>query len=786
MYALTILKDIGASNDQLYTYRIPEELEGVVRVGIRVVVPFGRGNRRLTGLVVGLEDHSDIECKEILEVLDETPVVSDLSLKLARFLSERYLASFQSSCRQVLPPGDFSELKLLYELTEQGLRTYPEEVLTFFEENRTREEILEGLKDWDSGRIHEEVEKGNLLEHYDIRRQSSMKFEEYYRLNPDYEGKLSKRAFRQQKVLDVLEEEGEMEKKSLLMKSGASTQQLNELLKKGAVLYRKKRVLRQVLSQVGNYQKVKLNEDQEKVFETVMKSKGNKFLLQGVTGSGKTEVYLQLVEEVLKEGKEAIILVPEISLTPQTIQRFQGRFGDRIAVLHSRLTPAERFDQWTAIRNKRVSIVVGARSAIFAPFENPGMIIIDECHELSYFSEKNPKYSAIEVAAHLADLTGAKLLLGSATPSVETRYLCEKGEFQLLKLPHRVKGLSLPEVTIVDMTKELKAGNRTMFSRLLYQKMVEALKKREQIILFLNKRGHTSYVFCRNCGYVDKCDACDVAMTYHKSFDRMVCHYCGRTKKKPVKCPDCGSPMIKEFGAGTQKLEEETKRLFPKARVLRMDADTTRTKHAYDEIYRKMADREADILIGTQMLAKGFDFPHVSVVGVVAADLSLHIKDYNASERTFQLLTQVAGRAGRESEGSVVFQTYKPNNFSIRSAKEQDYEMFYELEMSYRKELNHPPFSHILYFVGSGLDRNPVIRKMRKVAELLRESDHLTEVKGPAPAVIERLNNRYRYQVLAKSGSREVLVELARRMEEMFPYQKDFYLNITIDPVHFV
>ena len=477
------------------------------------------------------------------------------------------------------------------------------------------------------------------------------------------------------------------------------------------------------------------------------------FLLKGVTGSGKTEVYMKLVERVLLEGKSAIILVPEIALTPQMIERFKGRFGVNVALFHSKLSDGERFDEWFRVKEGKAKVIVGARSAIFLPAKNLGLIIIDEEHENTYKSEQNPKYQTKEVAEYLSELKGCKVILGSATPSIETYYRALTGEMKLLELNSRVDNKAMPPMKVIDMRNELKGGNKSLFSRELFIAIQERLKRKEQIILFLNRRGFSTFVSCRSCGYVFKCDECDISMTYHKN-GLLICHYCGKTKREPRECPKCHSKYVKFFGAGTQRVEEEVKKYFNNAGILRMDVDTTRDKHSYERIYNTFKNGEADILIGTQMVSKGLDFKNVTLVGILAADMSINIPDYRAAERTFQIITQVAGRAGRgDKQGEVLIQTYTPQHYSLQYAVNYDYEGFYEKEFTVRAMMKYPPFGKLLLINGTSKKEDLLKNFMHKITMMIKplvENCLDIEILGPIPCMISKVKENYRWQIVIK------------------------------------
>ena len=482
-------------------------------------------------------------------------------------------------------------------------------------------------------------------------------------------------------------------------------------------------------------------------------------MLFGVTGSGKTEIFLQVVEETINEGKEAIILVPEISLTPQTIERFVGRFKQKIAIMHSRLTPKERFNQWRMIKNGEVKIAIGARSAIFAPFKNLGAIIIDEEHDKSYISAQDPKYHTSDIANFRANYQNAKLILASATPSINTMKDAMDGKYEILTLKQRVNKV-MPELSIIDMREELKNSNYSMLSLRLQEEIRKNLENHEQTILFLNKIGHDSFTFCRSCGYVVKCEACDVAMTYHKNVNKLVCHYCGRTKNQVTICPNCHSKKIKEFGAGTEKLEEEVRSLFKGANILRMDSMVATNRSKYDQMYKNMKNGNIDILLGTQMIAKGLDFENVTLVGIIAADLSLNVGDFSAQETAFQLLTQVSGRAGRSSKlGRAIIQTYKPDNFVIQAVKNNDYSSFLKSELNIRNAFAYPPYKNLISIRVVNSDRVRAVEISKQMTDTLRDVNKElldVEIIGPNPCKISRINNKFRYNILIKASDKDL------------------------------
>lgn len=530
-----------------------------------------------------------------------------------------------------------------------------------------------------------------------------------------------------------------------------------------------------------------LTEEQKQVITPILSSITNEtynpFLLYGVTGSGKTEVYLQSIAAVLEKGKEAIVLVPEIALTPQMVDRFKGRFGSQVAVLHSALSVGEKYDEWRKILRKEVKVVVGARSAVFAPFENLGIIIIDEEHESSYKQEDNPRYHARDVAVWRGQYHKCPIVLGSATPTLESFARAKKGVYELLTMEKRMNEQALPTVEIVDMREELRDGNRSMFSKALHEKIADRLEKKEQMVLFLNRRGHSTFVMCRDCGYVVQCPHCDISLTYHKMNHRLKCHYCSYEENMPTACPACQSTYIRFFGTGTQKVEEEITKLFPEARVIRMDVDTTSRKGMHEKLLKAFGEEKADILLGTQMIAKGLDFPKVTLVGVLTADTMLHLPDFRASEKTYQLLTQVSGRAGRhELPGEVIIQTYTPEHYSIELAKNQQYDVFFDQEMQMRRTRQYPPYYYVVLVTVSHPELLKAVQVTEKIVGHLRS--HCTEqtmVLGPVASAIPRIKDRYRYQCMIKYKREPNLKNVLKMVNEHYQAEMQKELQISID-----
>lgn len=729
LYADVVVSTGTRMTDMRFTYLVPEHLEIDIEVGMSVYVPFGGGNRKTAGLVMNLHEDfkEDFQAKEIQELVDNQMPLREESIQIADYMVRENLSDYSSALATVMPPGSVGEISPIH-------RSY-----------------------------YSCTKKGENAEP-------------------------AANAIRQKAVLDYLKSHGTTEQRKLVAETSASTQTLKTLVNKGWIHQSNKREYRRQPIEIAYYDKKTLNPDQERVYEGIKEEKGT-YLICGVTGSGKTEIYLHLVEDALKEGKEAIVLVPEISLTPQTIERFQGRFGDQVAILHSRLTLGQRYEEWEKIYNGEVSIAIGARSAIFAPFVNLGVIIIDEEHEQSYISERNPKYRTHEIAELRRNYHQCSLVLGSATPSMESLYKAEKGEWKRYDLRQRANKQALPNMHIIDMRIELMENNRTMFSRSLKAAMDQALEKNEQIILFLNKRGHTSFVFCRKCGYVYRCDACDVAMTYHKHRNRLICHYCGREQEYHHVCPQCKSKAIKEFGAGTEQLEEEVRKLYPDKNIVRADADTMKKRGAYSKVYREMMSGQTDILLGTQMISKGFDFPRVSVVGIVSADITLNLPDLRSTERTFQLITQVAGRAGRgDLEGNVYIQTYHPDNFAIKAAVNHDVDGFYQEELGLRQENFYPPISQELHIGIQGADRRKCIEKGNEIRRFIddyfatRKLKH--RIEGPTASVIERINRKYRFGIMVRCQDKDLLLHLGKKILEQFPTSRALNIIVSLNPAN--
>ena len=716
---------------------------------MRVLVPFGKGDKTSVAFVYEIIDtiDADYEIKDILTIIDDRRLISDELMDLAFFMSKTYMSPIQASLKQVMPPIDIKNIKTYYfSKTTENTDFYK-----FLSTNRTMEEISKKFGDI-KHEVLSLVDEGKVGISYDIKNTQTISYDEYASLTGK-DVNLNANAIKQQAIISHLEKNGKAKVSILLKETQALKSSLNSLINKGAVFIEKVEVKKEISTAYDKYKKFNLNDEQDLAFKKIKSKADGQFLLFGVTGSGKTEIFLQMVEEVINQGKEAIILVPEISLTPQTIERFKGRFDEKIAIIHSGLTPKERFDQWRMINNGEVKIAIGARSAIFAPFKNLGIIIIDEEHDNSYTSSKDPKYHTDEIARFRANYNNCNLILASATPSINTMTRAQNGDYDLIHLKNRVNN-NLPDIEIIDLKEELKNSNYSIISYRLQEEIKNNLDKNEQTILFLNKIGHDSYTFCRTCGYVVRCDACDVAMTYHKKINKLICHYCGRTQNQPRVCPNCHSKKIKEFGAGTEKLEEEVRYLFPNANIMRMDSMKATSKASYQKMYDGMKNNKIDILLGTQMIAKGLDFKNVTLVGIISADLSLNVGDFRSQENTFELLTQVAGRSGRDKKkGKVIIQTYRPDNFVIQAVKNSDYDNYFKNELIERSAFSYPPFKNIITIKIIDSDRKKTINISRKFSKQLREllfNLEQVEIIGPNPCKISRINNKHRYNIIIK------------------------------------
>ena len=776
MYAQVIIDANHAEVDRVFDYRVPAQWEEEVCVGLRVMVPFGQRNTKREGYVIALTETTEVpegKIKGIVEILDEgRPILTPSILELAKWMKKEYFCTLNQCLQAVMPAGIRTKSVWYAELTgqtselsekeqqmadvliEQGGAVPLRELEQIFG-NRT-EYILRCLQEKKVVRLHQKTTRSTYKKE---KRYVSLTENEELLIAAKEKAEKDKRLAGQLRVLSAICPGESISVEELKEKAAVTDSPIHTLLQKGILVEQRRQEKRDVF-QLEDYtptQPFYPTSEQAQALtllrEEEQKAQKRPVLLHGVTGSGKTEIYMQLIEHVIMAGKQAIVLVPEISLTPQIMERFISRFGKRVSVTHSRLSLGERLDQWRKARDGEISIIIGPRSALFMPFSNLGVIVMDECHESSYISDVTPKYHTREVARKLSELTGALLVMGSATPDIDSYHRAVTGEFLLLQLKERTKGSRLPEVFVTDMRKELEDGNRSAFGLPLQQAIRENLEKGQQTMLFLNRRGYSTFVSCRKCGEALTCPSCNVSYTYHASDKALVCHYCGKEVPVPKTCPSCGSHYIRYFGTGTQKIEEETRRLFPEASILRMDADTTTGKNGHARILELFGKGKADILIGTQMIAKGHDFPNVTLVGILAADLSLNLGTYQAAETCFQLITQAAGRAGRgELAGRVFIQTYQPENHAIRMAAAQDYEGFYQEEILLRQAMEYPPFSHIFSVLITGEMEQEVILAAQRLGAYM---NHYAEragctVVGPAPAPLPKFRGEFRWQIFAK------------------------------------
>ena len=794
--------------DQPFTYLVPENLNEQLAVGMRVEVPFGNGNRHVQGFVLAIEpmaatvlDETNVQLKELVAVLDLKPVLNTEMLALADYMKEKTFA-FKITCLQTMLPSVMraNYQKYIY-LTDE----LSEEL---------QDQLFYGLEEisWDQAQ-----ERGLLPQlmalrkqqkvdiRYEVTTRNKVKMVRFIQAAKEFEQLeeirlgLRKGAKKKEQLLYYLQRLGTEKVTAVkeMKELGFSTALLNEAAKNGWLTFIEKEAYRDPFAN-QTFEKttaLSLNAEQQVAVETILQSvqeqQSQTYLLEGITGSGKTEVYLQVIAEVLNQGKTAIMLVPEISLTPQMVQRFKSRFGEHVAVMHSGLSQGEKYDEWRKIERGEAEVVVGARSAIFAPIENIGVIIVDEEHEASYKQEETPRYHARDLAIWRSEYHHCPVVLGSATPSLESRARAQKNVYQRLRLTQRAnQAATLPTIDVVDMRQEVENGNVSSFSMSLQEKLQERLEKNEQSVLLLNRRGYSSFVMCRDCGYVLPCPNCDISLTLHMDSKTMKCHYCGHEERIPYRCPNCGQDKIRYYGTGTQKVEEELQTLLPDSRILRMDVDTTRRKGAHEKILRTFGEGQADILLGTQMIAKGLDFPNVTLVGVLNADTALNLPDFRSSERTFQLLTQVSGRAGRaEKPGEVIIQSFNPEHYAIQLAKAQDYEDFYTKEMYIRHRGDYPPYYFTVQITASHPEENEAAKQMFQIATKLKQGlSPQAILLGPTPNAIMRVNNRYFYQVIIKYKQEPMLQPLLKEIltDTQRATARGLKLSIDAEPMNFI
>ena len=807
MLVADIIVSVNNSNvDKPFSYAVPDEFAQRVQRGMRVVVPFGRGNKPVEGFVIDIRELELIDedeaakFKSIINLPDKAPLFAEDLMLLAKWMQHKYYSTLTECIKCILPTGISIKTETVYyvapiidkelseveeSIVEYAMKYFPVTKLDFLNMDKVKPKDVESL-------IRRRVLiKENLLSSKDF-----VRYERYVVLAAAADdAKLPSEKTKQGMLIKYLQNNGLVSTKKVREDLGITDSPINSLVDKGIAKYESVEVRRESL--VGakfsetDSEALILSAEQQRALDTILEASKDEVgykktvLLHGVTGSGKTEVYLRAISDTLENGKEAIVLVPEISLTPQTVGRFKDRFGERVGVTHSRMSMAERYDMWKNAAEGKISIMIGPRSALFAPFKNLGIIIIDEEHEHTYKSDTTPKYDARDTAIERARLTNSLVVLGSATPSIESYTKAKNGEYIITRMKSRINN-SMPSIDIIDMRKELEDGNRSMFSRELFEAVIKNLGDGLQTILFLNRRGHSTFVSCRQCGFVVKCDECNINFTYHTYNDSMICHYCGRKERSPKNCPQCGSKYIKYFGVGTQKVEDELKKLFSTAKILRMDMDSTREKGGHEKILSEFKSGNADILVGTQMIAKGLDFPKVTLVGVIAADLSLNTGDFRSAEKTFQLLTQVSGRSGRaEYDGRVIIQTYNPEHYAVVHSGTADYESFYEHEIALRRQMNYPPYTHIFEVLITGESEKNLILVLHKLYDILSVYENTLELIGPSPAMISKIRNRYRWRLIVKGVDEEYLkktvlhcVNELKKVENV----SNINISLTLDP----
>lgn len=850
-YAKVIVKNNSQYTDNLFTYKVPEFLQDEICLGHRVLVPFGKGNKPIEAYVFKIIENNDedIKTKYIYDILDERPILKRQDLELIHWMKNRYLCTYMDCINLIIPKGyklnNYKSITLhpslknidtyeIYDLSEK-LSENKRFVLQSVLDNKGKikldklvdkkieystavaeESELYGIKDKKTLKRKVTDNLNSLL--YKMKEESlidlrweykSIKNEIkvcYISLKMDYvemmfyikENKI-RLGEKQKQILEFLKNNEDVELNDLVQLLNASKSSIKSLEEKNLIEFKYEDFYRESKSNF-NYQNkdVILNEEQNNAIEKITSEMFNEdkkpYMIHGVTGSGKTEVYMEVIDYALKQGLDSIVLVPEISLTPQTIARFKNRFKDIVGVFHSRLSEGEKHDVFREIQKGNIRILIGARSAIFAPFNSLGVVILDEFHESSYKSDKNPKFSTLEIGRYLVKKRNITLVMGSATPSVEEYYRAKNGEYELIELKKRANNKPLPKIEVVDMKEELKCGNRSFLSNKLRLQIEQEIKNNNQVILFLNRRGYSSFVSCRECGYVFECKNCDISLTYHKSQNIGKCHYCGYEEVIPKVCPECKSKYIKEFGLGTEKIEEEIKQIFEGVRVLRLDKDTTSQKYEMENILNKFQNKEADILIGTQMISKGLDFKHVTLVGILSADMMLNFPDFKSFENTFQLVTQVSGRAGRsEKEGKVILQAYDTDSSVIKRIVNYDFDGFYEDEIKIRKLFNYTPFNNMISVVVSSKNEYMVKKNITNfyntLVYLLKERgiSDFDFILGPNPCSISKINSNYRWQILFKDDNIEInllkgIIKYICITKRDVVFSKEINISIDINP----
>lgn len=768
MVAGIVINRVNKQLNKEFDYLIPNELLSIIKVGFRVKVRFG--NTIITGFVTSIKDKSEFVGKlsPIIDIVDSYPVINQELVNIASYIKERYFTYYALALDMMIPQA----LKLKYERIAIAL---DEEKNNFKDLTKNKIIKLKALDDASLKIIYDGVKDNIYKLDVEIKKNRNEKTEKLLSYNPLFNDRLT---YKEQELLAYLDEIGEVLEEDFLTNSGYSKTMVNKLIKINAINVKEREILDLNYNNQCIDKKVTLNQYQENVINSIDLSNYNTYLLHGITGSGKTEVYLNLIEKVIENGKHALMLVPEISLTPQITSILLSRFKSNIAIIHSRLSIKDKYVAWRKIYNNEIKIVVGARSAIFSPIINLGIIIIDEEHEQSYIQDNNPKYNAKEIAILRAKNHNCPLILGSATPDVKDYYYAVNGEYKLLTLPVRANNKELPSEVVVDMREELKSGNKSCYSEKLKQSIIENYKNHHQTMLFLNRRGFSSFVMCRDCGHTINCPHCDVTLTYHSRTNTLVCHHCSYQIPNIYKCPNCNSDRIKFVGVGTEKLEEEARKIVPEARILRMDYDTTKSKDAYNVMYNSIKNNEVDIIIGTQMITKGLDFENVTLVGVVNADIALKYPEYDAYMHAFNLIEQVSGRAGRKNlAGKVYIQTYNPDNYVIMCAKNHNYDEFFKYEIKRRNLTKMPPFSEYIKIMVSSKDANIAYKEASTIRNYLLK-DKKSIVLGPSKDYIFKIRDEFRYNIEVHILS-DIMMSYIDYIYPLYQDSKEVNISIT-------
>ncbi len=793
------IEDVITKIDKLYDYCVPNELEDLVVPGVRVVVPFSKSNMRKKGVVLEFSKKESADgLKYIISVADDTPVINQSQIELIKLLKTRYFITYYQAFKAIVPRGIDFKINEKY-IAEKSLADIEPKLYDFIKSKRG------GVHAYDVPAnlyrlFKKHIKLGNIKGNISVSHKSEHT-EKSLSLKVDktelerYISELDKRFERQRDLLLLFLEHDSISYRDAIYYSGCSASTVKSLEKKGYIDVVANVLPRSPYKEIERKTDdtpIQLTQYQETVYKEIISGfdRYSTHLVHGVTGSGKTLIYMSLIDKAISSGKSVIFMVPEISLTPQTLEKFYSRFGDKVAVVHSGLATGERADEWRKIKSNECSVIVGTRSSVFSPVNNLGLVIIDEEHESSYKSESSPRYHARDIAKYICSKNNIPLILGSATPSVESFYFAQKGIYKYHKLDKRYNNNPLPEVEVVDMCDAFKQGEQSFLSENLKSALDQTLSRSEQAILFLNRRGANSIVGCRSCGYIAKCPNCEISLTYHLANNRCMCHYCGYSIKAFEKCPECDGSHIKKLGIGTQLIFDELQKMYPNASILRMDFDTVSSYLSYGEKLTDFKNGKYDILLGTQMVAKGLDFPNVTLVGVINADLSLYVDDFRSSERTFSLLTQVCGRSGRAGkEGKAIIQTYSPDNEAIIYSKHQDYQKFFDFEINHRRAFNYPPFCDIIRFVVTSKSDSNAYSNIQNLYNIINKlsktefSDIPIRLLYPTVPKIARYNEKYRYNLIMKSKICHRLYELLETIQQQFSLDSFVELSININPM---